>query len=65
MFGNNPNESNSIQKEIKSRLKAKNACYLSSPSLLSPKNMKTKIYRNIILPVVLYGSDTWSLEGGK
>jgi PAS domain-containing protein len=25
------------------------------------KNLKIKIYRNIILPVVLYGCDTWSL----
>ena len=30
------------------------------PSLLS-KNLKTKIYRTIILPVVLYGCETWSL----
>jgi len=25
------------------------------------KNMKTKIYRTVILPVVLYGCGTWSL----
>jgi len=25
------------------------------------KNLKKKIYRNIILPVVLYGCETWSL----
>ena len=31
-----------------------------SSSLLS-KNLKIKIYRNIILPVVLYGLETWSL----
>ena len=56
---------NSIQKEIKSRLKLGNACYYSvqdlfSSSLLS-KNVKVKIYRTIILPVVLYGCETWSL----
>jgi hypothetical protein len=28
---------------------------------LLSKNLKIKIYRNIILPVVLYGSETWSL----
>jgi hypothetical protein len=28
---------------------------------LIPKNLKIKIYRNIILPVVLYGCETWSL----
>jgi len=33
---------------------------LSSPSLLS-QNLQIKIYRTIILPVVLYGCETWSL----
>ena len=33
---------------------------LLSSSLLS-KNLKIKIYRSIILPVVLYGCETWSL----
>ena len=33
---------------------------LLSSSLLS-KNLKIKIYRTIISPVVLYGCDTWSL----
>ena len=33
---------------------------LLSYSLLS-KNLKIKIYRTIILPVVLYGCETWSL----
>ena len=28
---------------------------------LLSKNLKIKIYRSIILPVVLYGSETWSL----
>jgi len=28
---------------------------------LLSKNLKIKIYRTIILPVVLYGSETWSL----
>jgi len=30
-------------------------------SSLLPKNIKVKIYRIIILPVVLYGRETWSL----
>jgi hypothetical protein len=34
--------------------------FLLSSSLLS-KNVKIKIYRNIILPVVLYGCESWSL----
>jgi len=33
---------------------------LLSSRLLS-KNLKIKIYRTIILPVVLYGCETWSL----
>jgi len=33
---------------------------LLSSSFLS-KNLKIKIYRTIILPVVLYGCETWSL----
>jgi hypothetical protein len=28
---------------------------------LLSKNLKVKIYRTIILPVVLYGCETWSL----
>jgi len=32
---------------------------LLSSSLL-PKNLKIKVYRTIILPVVLYGCETWS-----
>jgi len=56
---------NSIQEEIKSRLKSGNACYhlvqnLLCSSLLS-KNIKIKVYRTIILLVVLYGCETWSL----
>jgi hypothetical protein len=53
------------QEEIKGRLKLGNACYHSVKNLLSSsllsKNLKIKIYRNIILPVVLYGCETWSL----
>ena len=30
-------------------------------SSLAPKNLKIKIYRTIILPVVLYGCETWSV----
>ena len=33
---------------------------LLSSTLLS-RNLKIKIYRTIILPVVLYGCETWSL----
>jgi len=56
---------NSIAEEIKSRLRAGNACYHSVQNLLFSrllsKNLKIKIYRTIILPVLLYGCKTWSL----
>jgi hypothetical protein len=34
-------------------------------SRLIPKNLKIKIYKTVILPVVLYGSETWSLTLGE
>jgi len=56
---------NSIPEEIKSRLRLGIACYHSVQntlfSRLLSKNLKIKIYRTIILPVVLYGCETWSL----
>ena len=56
---------NSIAEEIKRRLRSGNACYHSVQNLLSSRllseNLKIKIYRTIILPVVLYGCETWSL----
>ena len=53
------------EEEIKSRLKSGNACYhlvqnILSASLLST-NIKIKIYITTVLPVVLYGCETWSL----
>jgi len=52
---------NSIHEEIKSG----NACYHSLHNLLSSsllsKNIKFKIYIAIIMPVVLYGCETWSV----
>jgi len=57
---------NSIQEEIKSRLKSRNACYYSVKNLLSSsllsEYLKIKIYRTIILPIVLYGCETWSFK---
>ena len=55
---------NSIQQRIMSRLKSGNACYHSVQNRLSSnltKNLKIKIYRAVILPLVLYGCETWSL----
>jgi hypothetical protein len=56
---------NDIHDEIKNRLNSGNACYHSVQNLLSSrlisKNLKIKIYKTVILPVVLYGCETWSL----
>jgi hypothetical protein len=54
---------NSIHEELKSRVKVGNACYHSVQNLLSSsllsKSVKIKIYRTIILPVVLCGRESW------
>jgi hypothetical protein len=56
---------NHMHEEIKNRLNSGNACCHSVqsllPSCLLSRNLKVKIYKTIILPVVLYGCETWSL----
>ena len=64
-LGTTLTDQNSIAEEIKSSLRSGNACFLSVQDILSSsflsKNLKINIYRTIILPVVLYGCETWSL----
>jgi hypothetical protein len=54
-----------IQQEIKRRSNSHNACYHCVQNLLSShllsRNVKIRMYKTIILPVVLYGCETWSL----
>jgi hypothetical protein len=54
-----------MQEEINSRLNSGNACYHSVQSLLSSRllsrNVKVKIYKAIILPLVLYLCEICSL----
>ncbi|KAJ4431673.1 hypothetical protein ANN_20273, partial [Periplaneta americana] len=56
---------NDTQEEIKHRINMGNACYYSVEKLLSSsllsKNLKVRIYKTVILPVVLYGCETWTL----
>jgi hypothetical protein len=55
---------NLIQEEIKRRLNSGNAYYHSVQNLLTfllSKNVKIRMYKTIILPVVLYGCEKWSL----
>jgi hypothetical protein len=64
-LGTTLTDQNCRHKEIKSRLNSGNACYHSVQSLLSSRllsrKLKVKIYKTIILPVVLYGCETWSV----
>jgi hypothetical protein len=64
-LGTTLTDQNYMHEEINSRLNLGNACYHSVQSLLSygllSRNLKVKIYKTIIQPVVLYGSETWSL----
>jgi hypothetical protein len=64
-LGTTLSNENSVQEEIRSRLKSGNACRHSLYNLLSSNllsnNINIKIYRIKIVPVVLYGCETWSL----
>jgi hypothetical protein len=64
-LGTTVTNQNLIQEEIKRRLNSGNACYHSIRDLLSSRllsrNVKVRIYKTIILPVVLYGCKTCSL----
>jgi hypothetical protein len=64
-LGTKVTDQNCLHEEIKSRLNSRNACYRSVQSLLSSRllsgNLKVKIYKTIILPVVLHRRETWSL----
>ncbi|KAJ4426618.1 hypothetical protein ANN_26416, partial [Periplaneta americana] len=56
---------NDTREEIKHRINMGNACYYSVVKLLSSsllsKNLKVRIYKTVILLVVLYGCETWTL----
>jgi hypothetical protein len=51
-----------MQEEIKRRLNSGNACYRSVQNLLSSrllsKNIKIRIIKSTVLPVVLHGCET-------
>ncbi|KAJ4438846.1 hypothetical protein ANN_14799 [Periplaneta americana] len=61
----NSNKYNDTQEEIKCRINMGNACYYSVEKLLSSsllsKNLKVRIYKTVILPVLMYGCETWTL----
>jgi hypothetical protein len=53
------------EEESKSTVKSGNACYHSAQNILCSswlsESINIKTYRIIILPVVLYGFESWSL----
>jgi hypothetical protein len=55
---------NSVHEEIRSRVKPGRVCHQSVQNVLScrllSKNIKVKVWRTIILTVVLYGCETWA-----
>jgi hypothetical protein len=64
-LGTTVTNQNLIQEQIKRRLNSGNACYHSVQDHLSSclllKNVKIRKCKTIILFVVLYGCETWSL----
>jgi hypothetical protein len=64
-LGTTLTDQNCMHEEITNRLNSRNAYYHSIQSLLPSRllsgNVKVKIYETIILQVVLYGYETWSV----
>jgi hypothetical protein len=64
-LGSTLTDQNRMNEDFNSRLNSGNACYLSVQRVLSCcllcRNVEVNMYRTIILPVVLYGCETWSL----
>jgi hypothetical protein len=58
-------DNNLVQQEITRRLNSGNACHCSVQNILSScllsKSIKIQIYKTIILPMLLYGRETWYL----
>jgi hypothetical protein len=68
-MGTTLTDQNCMHEEIKSGRNFRNACYHLVQCLLSPhlssRNIKVKIYKNMILTVFLYWCETWSLTFRK
>jgi hypothetical protein len=64
-LGKTPTYQNCMHEEIKSGLSSMKACYRSVHSLLSShllsRNVKVKMHKTMILSIVLYGCESWSL----
>jgi hypothetical protein len=57
---------NDLEQEIKCRIIMGNRCYYSMLKLMKSAllkgNTKCQLYKTIILPTVLYGSESWTLS---
>jgi hypothetical protein len=60
------NNNNSIKEEIKERITLGNKAYFANQKFLKSKlvtkRSKLKLYKTVIRPVVIYGSETWVLK---
>lgn len=60
------NEGGSCEAEINARIQAGNRCYHSLGQLLKARNLsrqvKIRLYKTLIQPVVMYGCETWSIR---
>jgi hypothetical protein len=60
------NLNNTIEEEIKERIKAGNKAFYSNQKLLRSKLLsrksRLKLYRTLIRPIVRYASETWVLK---
>jgi hypothetical protein len=56
---------NEVVADIKGKIAAGNRCYrsFSKIDIYISKNTKIRIYKTIIRPIVLYGSETWAITG--
>jgi hypothetical protein len=56
---------NEIKEEIKARITAVNSCYYALKHIFKSravsKAVKTKIYKTLVKPIVMYGSEAWPL----
>ncbi len=64
-LGTTINDENKIRVEINRRMHSSNACFCAVNGLLKSKllskNVKVRVYKTIIMPVLLYGCETWAL----
>jgi hypothetical protein len=60
---------NDLEEEIKRRIIIGNICYYGMSKLMKCQSLKRKtksqLYKTIILPAALYGSESWTLSKAR